>query len=204
MVSLKVAAPGSQGTFVSDAALRRPGVAPGLTAKRQFSLAASANWRGDTIVPAPTTASSTSPAIREMAARADGVRRVISMSRTPPFTNARASGTAVEASSITRTATTGESFNSFSRPNCGSCMVLPRVTCKSFEVRGTAAQGQSVARNQVNGNGRHERLQPAFVLKIMAETARIDQVLQPRRYAARQVNPTLCAKHQRHVSGEAG
>src|SRR5687768_17979654 len=49
----------------------------------------------------------------------------------------------------------------------------------------SAAQGQSVARNQVNGNGRHERLQPAFVLKIMAETARIDQVLQPRRYADR-------------------
>ncbi len=68
---------------------------------------ASSNCSALRIVPAPTSASGTSPATRRIASSPAEVRNVISIAGSPPATSARAIGTASLASSITITGITG-------------------------------------------------------------------------------------------------
>ncbi len=85
---------------------------PGLTRNCAPAAAARRARPADRIVPAPTSNSGTSAAIRRTASSADGVRRVSSMIGRPPAASARASGTACVASSRTTTGTTGATSNS--------------------------------------------------------------------------------------------
>ncbi|MGZ2452198.1 hypothetical protein ACVIRO_004952 [Rhizobium ruizarguesonis] len=71
---------------------------------------AASQWATLRIVPAPTSAPSTSAATARTASSAAGVRMVISIAFSPPATSARASGTADLASSTIKTGTTGWSF----------------------------------------------------------------------------------------------
>ncbi len=131
MISPGVTAPGRSGTALASAALATSRVRPGLTMKREPACAASSNCSADRMVPAPTTASSTSPEARRIASSAAGVRSVISTSRRPPLASARTSGTASSARSILSTGTTG-----WPSSKASNCFVFAVV-----EVMGSALQG---------------------------------------------------------------
>src|SRR4051794_3355051 len=109
-------------------------VAPGLTAKAAPRRSTSASWSGVSTVPAPTIASGTSARTRRIDSRPAVVRSVTSSTRTPPSSRARASGTAVSASSSTITGTTGPE-----RRISSICMVLRRR-----EDRGAGVGGPDV------------------------------------------------------------
>ena len=97
--SLAVAMPGTIGRPPGAT----PNAAPAATAARTCS--------GVRSVPAPTTASGTSALMRAIAPAAACVRNVTSRTGSPPFTSARASGTAFASSSITITGTTPAFFS---------------------------------------------------------------------------------------------
>ena len=80
---------------------------PGLTPKRAPASMAWRNWRSSSTVPAPTIASGTSRAMAASASSATPVRKVISSTGSPPFTSARASGTASASRSMVSTGMTG-------------------------------------------------------------------------------------------------
>ena len=122
-------APGSSGTSLSRAAAKTSLVAPGLTMNFEPALAACSNCAALRIVPAPTTASGTSAAARRIASSASGVRMVISITGRPPRASARASGTALLASSIFSTGMTGWPFS-----NAISLSVLADMECLSVGV----------------------------------------------------------------------
>ncbi len=82
------------------------GVAPGATAKRAPAFATSSNSAGVSTVPAPTSTSGSSAAMRRIASSPAGVRSVISITGRPPAANARASGSACSASSMITTGIT--------------------------------------------------------------------------------------------------
>ena len=110
-ISDAVTAPGTNGTRASAAAPSNASVEPGLTMKRAPALTTSSTWPGHRMLPAPTSMSGTSLAMRSIAATPCSVRNVTSMAPRPDSSNVRASGTAVSASSITTTGTTLKSRN---------------------------------------------------------------------------------------------
>src|SRR6266542_2932594 len=107
MTSEGVMTPGNSGRLARSAASPNAGVRPGLTPKRAPAATACAKSSGRVIVPTPTIAPSTWRAIAATAPMPAGVRNVTSSTRTPPATNALASGTAWSTSSITITGITG-------------------------------------------------------------------------------------------------
>src|SRR4051794_28180644 len=107
MTSLTVAAAGRCGSPVSCIAAARSSVVPGETRNCAPAESACLACSGTTIVPAPTRMSGTLLAICSMQSSAAGVRRVSSITGTPPSTRARATGTAWATSSSTTTGMTG-------------------------------------------------------------------------------------------------
>ena len=104
--SLAVAMPGTIGRPASFAAAITTGSKPGATPNAAPAATAARTCSGVRSVPAPTTASGTSALMRAIAPAAAFVRNVTSRTGSPPFTSARASGTAFASSSITITGTT--------------------------------------------------------------------------------------------------
>ena len=107
MASETVWTPGRNGSPEERAAAANAAVQPGLTAKRAPARWTCSSWAGLSTVPAPTIASGTSATMARSASSAASVRKVISRTGKPPFTSARASGTAVSALSMVRTGITG-------------------------------------------------------------------------------------------------
>ncbi|MEJ0065689.1 MAG: hypothetical protein WDM85_09805 [Caulobacteraceae bacterium] len=105
--SLAVAIPGRNGRPDRVAASDRAGVRPGETMNFAPAFIAASTSAAVTAVPTPGMASGTSRSMARIASSAAPVRRVISIARMPPATNAFASGTACAASSITTTGITG-------------------------------------------------------------------------------------------------
>jgi len=111
MISLEVATPGTNGIEALRAVFISFGVPPGESAYlAPASMAALRSFSLNT-VPAPTIISGASLATALMALSAAGVRRVISIVRTPLASSTRASGTASAASSMVTTGMTGESVS---------------------------------------------------------------------------------------------
>ena len=101
-----VATPGIRGMPLLWLALARDSCKPGLMAKTAPASSTALSCSGLVTVPAPTMALGTSLAIRRMASRPTGVRRVISRVGMPPSTRAWDKSTAVLKSSIAITGTT--------------------------------------------------------------------------------------------------
>ena len=104
--SVAVATPGRSGAAPPAVS---PSIRPGLTQNSAPTAAQARRVAPFSTVPAPTTAPSTSAAMRSMQSIATGVRRVISRTGRPPATRARPSGTAWASSSMIRTGMTGAS-----------------------------------------------------------------------------------------------
>src|SRR4051812_10483905 len=102
-----VAVPGRNGRPVSSMASISRGVAPGETRNDAPASRAALARSGEVTVPAPRVISGTWSAMARMASSATGVRRVSSMTGSPPATRARARGTAWSRDSRTTTGTTG-------------------------------------------------------------------------------------------------
>src|ERR1700716_2288883 len=105
--SVGVMTPGSRGNRAPREAAASSGVRPGVTPNCAPARSAAAKSTARVSVPTPTMAAGTTLRIASMAASATGVRMVISNTRKPPATKARASGTAVSRSVTVRTGMTG-------------------------------------------------------------------------------------------------
>ena len=103
-----VITPGSSGKPLDLAAAISAGVSPGDTPNTAPASRDAANSSGCVNVPTPTMASGTCSAIARIAGRPWAVRSVISSTRMPPATSARASGTACAMSSMAITGITTE------------------------------------------------------------------------------------------------
>src|SRR3954453_5706899 len=150
-----VAVPGRKGTSTACRPSSRVGVAPGETRKRAPAPSASAIWAVVVTVPAPTTAPSTSSAIRSIAASAASVRSVTSIAGRPPRTSASASGTASWTSSTTTTGITGASATISSMP----MLTVPPPGCP--KANGWSSGGRSPGASRVHPRalvlGEHRR-----------------------------------------------
>jgi hypothetical protein len=99
--------PGSSCTSPPETASSSWPVAPGETANFAPAATDLSNCASVSTVPTPTTASGTSSAMARIACSPAPVRNVTSITGSPPFTKARASGTACFTSSTTITGMTG-------------------------------------------------------------------------------------------------
>ncbi len=106
MISLGVTTPGRMGSCFAMQAAITPSSLPGDTMNCAPAAAACASCSREITVPAPTSISGTSFTTAAMLALAAAVRKVISITSTPPASRALAVGTARATSSSTITGTT--------------------------------------------------------------------------------------------------